>query len=94
MSKGKISSINIARVVRDNDNNKWSLREMCEYIIDQIDNGDEGLKNAGHALLIYETAPADDNSTHIWHLAMKANYATRLELIEWHKHFLFKEWEA
>lgn len=70
------------------------MRDMCEYIIHEIDNGDKDLANAQHALLIYETEQDDDGGSHIWHLAVKANFEDRLQLCEWHKYFLFKDWES
>lgn len=88
------ANIRIARAKKSGDNREWNLRDMCEYIIHEIDNGDDGLKNAQTALLIYETETDEDGASNIWHLAMKANFRERLELIEWHKHFLFEEWKA
>ena len=89
-----LGNMRIARAKKHEDNREWNLRDMCEYIIAEIDNGDEDLKNSQHALLIYETAEREDGSSNIWHVAMKCNFSDRLELVSWHKHFLFGEWMA
>lgn len=93
MSDDKPTNIRIARAKKMDDNREWSLRDMCEYIIREIDNGDTDLGEAEKALLIYETK-AKDGESNIWHVAMNVTFSDRLELCEWHKHFLFMDWQA
>jgi hypothetical protein len=90
----KISSIGLERAKKLDDNREWNLRDMCEYIVQEIDKGDTDLANAKHALLIYETDKDEDASSYIWHVAMKCNFSDRLELCNWHLHFLMKEWTS
>lgn len=93
MSDNKPTNIRIARAKKHDDNRAWNLRDMCEYVIQEIDKGDTDLRDAQKALLIYETK-TDEGSSNIHHVGMKVTFRDRLELIEWHKHFLFDEWEA
>ena len=87
-------NLRLERAKRNDDNREWTMRDMCEYIIHEIDNGDKDLENASRAVLIYETEQDKEGASNIWHLAMKANFSDRLELIEWHKFFLFEDWRA
>ena len=90
----KVVSMGLARAKKLDDNRQWNLRDMCEYIIQEIDNGDTDLENSTKALLIYETPQSDEGESCIWHIGMKINFSDRLELCNWHLHFLMNEWSA